>query len=205
MTDRQLRDEVMTFFLAGHETTSLLLSWTLYALARHPPVQVRLREEVARAIAGRRPTPDELASMPYLDAVLCETLRLYPPVWSMGRKAVRRIEIGGIHLEPGATMLFSQWLLHRDPRFFAEPESFLPERWLDGLQRRLPRYAYFPFGGGQRICIGANFAMLEAGVVLAMLLTRFGVQPVEGQDAQLWPAFTLRPRSGVPLRVTRAS
>lgn len=201
MTDRQLRDEVMTFFLAGHETTSLLLSWGLFLLARHPRVQARLRQELT-GIGDTLPTTEEVGKLAYLDAVLCETLRLYPPVWAMGRKAVRPVEIGGLHFGKGSTVLFSQWVLHRDQRYFEQPESFLPERWLDGLQQRLPRYAYFPFGAGQRICIGANFAMLEAGIILAMLLTRFGVRPMPGREPEAWPAFTLRPRSGVTLTIT---
>jgi cytochrome P450 len=204
MTDRQLRDEVMTFFLAGHETTSLLLSWTLYLLAGRPAVQARLREEVDAAGDGS-PTVADLARLPYLDAVLCETLRLYPPAWAMGRKAVADCEVAGYHVPKGGSILFSQWVMHRDPRFFDDPDSFRPERWLDGLQKRLPQYAYFPFGGGQRICIGANFAMMEAGLVLVMLLQRFRVAPVHGREVVVWPAFTLRPKTGVHLVLQRAA
>lgn len=202
MTDRQLRDEVMTFFLAGHETTSLLLSWTLLLLSRHPAVQNRLRAEVTGALDGRPPAFTDLARLPFLDAVLCETLRLYPPVWAMGREPLADCEVAGHRVAKGTGILFSQWVMHRDPRFFNSPEAFLPERWLDGLQKRLPRFAYFPFGGGQRICIGANFAMMEAGIILSMLLQRFRFEPAPDREVEVWPAFTLRPRSGVHLAVT---
>lgn len=199
MTDTQLRDEVMTFFLAGHETTSLLLSWTLYLLSQHPGIQARLRNEMQTALDGQPPTLAELGNLPYLDAVLCETLRLYPPVWGMGREPVSDCEVGGHPVAKGTSILFSQWVMHRDPRFFERAERFLPDRWLDGLQKFLPRYAFFPFGGGQRICIGANFAMMEAGIILSMLLLRFSFEPVPDHEVAVWPGFTLRPRSGVHL------
>ena len=202
MTNDQLRDEVMTFFLAGHETTSLLLSWTLWLLASHPPAQTRLRYEVTSALDGRPPHIADLAQMPYLDAVLCETLRLYPPAWVIGREPLTDCEIAGYPVGRGMGVLFSQWVIHRDPRYFERPDAFMPERWLDGLQKRLPRFAYFPFGGGQRICIGANFAMMEAGIILSMLLQRFRFQPVPNREPDVWPAFTLRPRSGVHLLLT---
>jgi cytochrome P450 len=205
MTDTQLRDEVMTFFLAGHETTSLLLSWTLYLLAGHPEVQGRLGHDLQAAMNGRPPTLAELGGLPYLDAVLCETLRLYPPVWGMGREPAADCEVGGHPVARGTSILFSQWVMQRDPRFFERPERFLPDRWIDGLQKRLPRYAYFPFGGGQRICIGANFAMMEAGIILSMLLARFQFESVPDHDVVVWPGFTLRPRSGVRLALNRAS
>lgn len=205
MTDRQLRDEVMTFFLAGHETTSLLLSWTLFLLSRHPGAQDRLRTEAAGVLDGGPPAFADLAGLPYLDAVLCETLRLYPPAWVMGREPVEDYEVLGHRVAKGTGILFSQWVMHRDPRFFDSPEAFLPDRWLDGLQKRLPRFAYFPFGGGQRICIGANFAMMEAGIILSMLLQRFRFEAVPGREVEVWPAFTLRPRSGVHLALSPAS
>ena len=204
MSDKQLRDEVMTFFLAGHETTSLLLSWTLYLLARDRRAQARLRDDVRDALSDGLPSAGAIARLPFLDAVLCESLRLYPPVWGMSRQATADCEIAGQHVPKGTSVIFSQWVIQRDPRYFDHPDSFQAERWLDGLQKRLPRYAYFPFGGGQRICIGANFAMLEAGLILAMLLQRFEVEPIAGEEVVTWPAFTLRPRFGVHLALTRA-
>lgn len=205
MTDKQLRDEVMTFFLAGHETTSLLLSWALHLLTRHAGVQVRLRRELSDSLQGRAPTVGELARLVYLDAVLCETLRLYPPVWAMGRQPLADCVIAGHQVAKGTSILFSQWVMHRDARFFENPDAFLPERWTAGLQKRLPRFAYFPFGGGQRICIGANFAMMEAGIILSMLLQRFRFDPVADQQVSVWPGFTLRPRSGVHLVISPVS
>jgi cytochrome P450 len=203
MSDTQLRDEVMTFFLAGHETTSLLLSWTLYLLSQHLGVQDRLRYELRDALNGRSPTLAQLGGLPYLDAVLCETLRLYPPVWGMGREPVSDCEVGGYPVAKGTSILFSQWVMHRDARFFERPDRFFPDRWTDGLQKRLPRYAYFPFGGGQRICIGANFAMMEAGIILSMLLARFRFEPAPDHEVVVWPGFTLRPRSGVHLAISK--
>ena len=205
MTDLQLRDEVMTFFLAGHETTSLLLSWTLFLLSRHPAMQERLQAEVAAVLDGEPPAFVDLGKLPFLDAVLCETLRLYPPVWAMGREPLEDCELGGHRVAKGTGIVFSQWVMHRDPRYFQSPEAFLPDRWLDGLQKRLPRFAYFPFGGGQRICIGANFAMMEAGLILAMLVQRFRFDAVPERAVEIWPAFTLRPKSGVHLSLSPAS
>src|SRR2546428_5321901 len=205
MPDAQLRDQVMTFFLAGHETTSLLLSWTLYLLSQHQVAQDRLRQEIGAALPGRPPTLAELGTLPYLDAVLCETLRLYPPVWGMGREPVSDCEVAGHPVTKGTSILFSQWVMHRGARFFEHPDLFSADRWVDGLQKRLPRYAYFPFGGGQRICIGANFAMMEAGIILSLLLPRFPVDPAPDHQVVVWPGFTLRPRSGVHLGLSLAA
>ena len=205
MTDTQLRDEVMRFFLAGHETTSLLLSWTLYVLALHHDIQERLGQDIDAALRGRPPTLAELGTLPYLDAVLCETLRLYPPVWGMGREPVSDCEVAGHPVSKGTSILFSQWVMHRDARYFDQPDWFFPDRWVDGLQKRLPRYAYFPFGGGQRICIGANFAMMEAGIILSMLLPHFRFDPAPDHQVVVWPGFTLRPRSGVHLGLRLAA
>lgn len=204
MTDRQLRDHVMTFFLAGHETTSLLLSWTLYLLAKERNTQARVRAELMD-LEKQQLTAAAVANLPFLNAVLNETLRLYPPVFVMGRKLVNPCEVAGRRMPAGMSVLFSQWIIHRDSRYFDQADLFLPERWLDGLSKRLPRYAFFPFGGGQRICIGANFAMMEAALVLAVLLRRFAVEPVPGREPELWPAFTLRPRTGVYLKLLKPS
>ncbi|MBI2755457.1 MAG: cytochrome P450 [Chloroflexi bacterium] len=199
MSDRQVRDEVMTLFLAGHETTAIALSWTWYLLAQHPEVERRLTAELAEVLGGRLPTPADLPSLTYIGHVVAESLRLYPPAWSMGRQATRNLEIGGQPVRKGTVILISQWVLHRDARFFQDPEAFRPERWEDGLAQRLPRFAYFPFGGGPRQCIGNGFALMEATLLLATLAQRYRLALVPGQSIGLDPTITLRPRGGIQM------
>ena len=156
MTDRQLRDEVVTLFMAGHETTANTLAWVWYLLSSHPHVEARLHAELDEVLDGRPPTIDDLPRLAYTDWVVTETLRLMPTVWLLGREAIEPTEVGGYRVPKGHTLWMSQWVLHRDARNFEAPERFLPERWADGLARKIPRYAYFPFGGGPRICIGTT-------------------------------------------------
>jgi cytochrome P450 len=203
MTDKQLHDEVMTLLLAGHETTAIALSWTWYLLAQHPAVEAKLLAELQAVLGGRAPTVEDLPQLPYTEWVLWEALRLYPPAWALAREAVQDCEIGGYPVPAGTIVVMSQWLLHRDPRYFDEPERFLPERWADGLAKRLPRYAYFPFGGGPRLCIGAGFASLEAALVLATVLPRFRLTLVPEHPIALWPSATLRPRYGIRMVLHR--
>jgi cytochrome P450 len=203
MTPQQLRDETMTLFLAGHETTALTLSWTWYLLAQNPAAESRLHEELTRVLAGRAPRPDDLDSLPYLDAVIREALRLYPPAYIVGRLAIEPFELGGYSFPAGTTVLMSQWIMHRDPRYFSEPDSFLPERWFDGLAARLPAHAYFPFGGGPRRCIGQGFAMMEASLVAATLATRFHFELSPGQSVSPEPLVTLRPHGGIRMKIHR--
>jgi cytochrome P450 len=205
MTDVQLRDEVATLFLAGHETTALALSYALLLVARHPHVQLRLREEVDRVLGSRNGTMADVAQLRFTDAVVRESMRLYPPVYAIGREALEDCEIGGFVVPRGAQVLIPQFAVHRDPRWFAEPETFLPERWLDGLAERLPRFAYFPFGGGARVCVGNHFAMLEAVLVLATLVQHLELRAEPDFRVELSPSVTLRPRGGVRLNVERRS
>src|SRR3954447_3709751 len=156
MTDRQLRDEAMTLFLAGHETTALLLTWAWYLLSEHPAVYANLAAELDAVLGGRAPAVADVPRLPYVDAVLQETMRLYPPAAMMAREARRDCAIGGDRVRRGTTILVSQWVMHRDPRYFDGPDTFSPDRWSGELAKRLPRYAYFPFGGGQRMCIGSG-------------------------------------------------
>jgi cytochrome P450 len=200
MTDRQLRDEVMTLFLAGHETTANALTWTWLLLAQHPEVERRLLDEIAAVIKDRLPTAADAPKLRYADAVVRESMRLFPPVFAIGRQAIEPVEVGGYRFPRGATFLMVQWVVHRDGRFFDQPERFDPDRWLDGRTDDLPKYAYFPFGGGPRVCIGNAFAMLEAVLVLATVVPRFRLSLVPGQTIEPWPSVTLRP-SG-PVRVT---
>jgi cytochrome P450 len=203
MTDRQLRDEVMTLFLAGHETTANALAWTWWLLAQHPEVEARLHAELHDALNGRAAALDDLPRLRYTECVVSEAMRLYPPAWAMGREALEDVELAGYRIPRGSQVLMSQWVMHRDPRWFEEPERFWPERWAGDLARRLPKFAYFPFGGGPRVCIGSSFAMIEAVLVLATLAQEFRLELVPGQTIRPWPTITLRPRPGILMKLAR--
>ncbi len=203
MTDEQLRDEVATLFLAGHETTALALSFALDLIAHHPEVAHKLRVEVDRVLGGERARLSHMAALVYTDAVIREAMRLYPPAYTIGREALDDRVLAGWVIPRGAQLLLPQWVTHRDERWFASPESFRPERWLDGLADRLPRFAYYPFGGGARVCVGNHFAMLEAVLALATITQHARVRPAGARRFSLSPSVTLRPRDGVPLVVER--
>jgi cytochrome P450 len=192
MTDRQLRDELMTLFLAGQETTALALSWSWYLLADHPAAFDRLAAELDEVLGGRAPTPDDYPRLKFAEAVVLESMRLYPPAALLGREAVRDLTIGGYRIPKGTTLFLCQWITHRDARWFDWPEEFVPERWLDGLAGRLHRYAYFPFGGGPRICIGNTFAMMEAVMVVAAVAQRYRFTRADGEPIAPLPSITLR-------------
>lgn len=202
MSDPQLRDEVMTIFLAGHETTALALSWTFALLAGHPEVEERLAAEVS-AIGSRPPSVADLPRLRYAEQVVKEAMRLYPPAWILARQALRDVDIGGYRIPAKTFVVMSQWVVHRDPRHFADPERFLPERWTEDFERRLPRSAYFPFGGGQRVCIGAPFATMEAILVLVTIVRRFRFSLLPGRPVVPAPSLSLRPKGGVWGTVTR--
>jgi cytochrome P450 len=200
MSDRQLRDEAMTLFLAGHETTALALAHTLYLLSTHPEVERRLHAELASVVGDRLPTADDVRSLPYAERVLKESMRLYPPAWTTGREAAEDVEVGGYRIPKGAQILASQWVVHHDPRWFPNPEGFDPDRWAPERAKDLPRYAYFPFGGGPRVCIGNRFAVLEATLMLAVIVSRWRLDLLPGQRLELKPSVTLR-QAGDGLRV----
>jgi cytochrome P450 len=204
LSDREVRDALMTFLLAGHETTALSLAWACYLLDQNPEAAGRLRAELCGELNGRPPGLADLPRLPYLDAVVSETLRLYPPAYLIGREAVRDLSIGGYAIRRGTTVLMSQYVVQRDPRFFEHPDEFRPERWLDGrLARDLPRFAYFPFGGGQRQCIGNTFALVETNLVLGALAQRVHLHLVAGHPVEPQAVVTLRPRYGIRMTVTR--
>jgi cytochrome P450 len=201
MTDVQLRDEVMTMVLAGHETTANALAWTLYLLSQNPAAEGRLSAELASVLGGRLPALDDLPNLPYVGHVVSEALRLYPPAWAIGREVAEPFDLRGIRFPKGAQLYFSQWVVHRDARYFDDPEGFRPERWADGLAKRLPRFAYFPFGGGPRACIGNAFATMEAALVLATLAQRFRFTLAPGHRVATQPSITLRPRYGMRMKL----
>jgi cytochrome P450 len=192
MSERQIRDEVTTLLLAGHETTALALTWGFMLLDRHREVRERLEAEHATVLGDRLASPEDVPSLPYTQAVLNETLRLYPPVYVTGREAIRATVIGGLPIPKRHIVLVSMYATHRDPRFFADPMAFRPERWLDGLDKRLPRGAFIPFGMGSRMCIGASFAIMEVTLLLATIVRRWRFELVPGEIPTL-PSITLRP------------
>ncbi|WP_435011204.1 cytochrome P450 [Tundrisphaera lichenicola] len=197
MTDRQLRDEAMTLFMAGHETTANTLAWVWLLLSGHPEVEAKLHAELDEVLPDRLPTIADLPRLPYTERVVTEALRIYPTVWLLGREAIEPTEVGGHPIAPGTTIYMSQWVIHRDPRWFDDPLAFRPDRWLDGLARKIPRYAYFPFGGGPRICIGNAFAMMEATLLLATIARKFRPRVLHPEKVVLQPTMTLRPADGI--------
>jgi cytochrome P450 len=201
MSDRQLRDEIVTMLLAGHETSALALTWTWHLLGHDAVADRSLLAELRAVLGTRPPRVENRGRLAYTEAVVMESLRLYPPVWIIGREVVHDRQLGGYRIARGTNVGLSQWAVQRDPRFFEEPDRFRPERWLDGGQDRLGRLAYFPFGGGHRICIGMQFALTEAVLVVAAVAQRFRLTPVG--RAVTWPSITLRPRHGLPMLVTR--
>jgi cytochrome P450 len=203
MTDRQLRDEVMTLFLAGHETTALSLSWTWYLLALHPEIERKLVAELKETLNGRSVTVADLLRLSYLEMVVKESMRLYPPAWIIGREALQNFEINGYTIPRGAQVTVSPWLMHRDQRYFEQPEEFRPERWASEQIRQLPKYAYFPFGGGPRLCIGNSFALMEAKLILATIAQKLHLDLVPAQTVKPLPSITLRPKNGIKIIVAR--
>jgi cytochrome P450 len=201
MNPKQLRDEIMTLFMAGHETTALTLSWAWYLLSKNPAAETRLHEELRDVLAGRLPTIADLGRLPYLRGVVNEVLRLYPPAYILARTSIAPSTIGGYDLPTGSTIILSQWVTHHDARFFLDPDAFLPERWLDGLEDRLPAGAYFPFGDGPRRCIGQNFALMEVVLVMATIAQKFQFRLATAQKIVPDPLVTLRPRNGIPMRI----
>jgi cytochrome P450 len=201
MSDRQVRDELVTLFLAGHETTAVALSFCFYLLAQHPEVEARLAAELHNVLQGQPPTAAHVSRLTYTEWVVKEAMRLYPPVPSIGREALGDCEIGGYPVRKGTQLTMIQWVVHRDPRWYDDPEAFRPERWDHDLARHRPRCAYFPFGDGPRVCIGNHFAMMEAVLILATVATRYRLALAPGQKLELFPSITLRPKGGIKMVV----
>lgn len=194
MTDERLRDELLTLFLAGHETTANALAWTWHLLARHPEAEARLHAELRTVLGGRAPAPEDYGALPFTRAVFAESMRLYPPAWTMGREPREDYDAGGFRIRRGTIVLMSPWIVHRDPRWWDAPAEFRPERWMDpGFEASLPRFAYFPFGGGPRKCIGEGFAWMEGVLSLATLARRWLLRAVPGVEVGEQALITLRP------------
>ena len=206
MSERQLHDEVMTIFIAGHETTALALTWAFVLLARHPSVEAKLHAEVDQALDGRLPTLADLPNLPYAQMVVKETLRLYPPVWLIIRQAVVPFSLGTYPVSKGSQIWVCPFTMHRHPRLYDQPEGFLPERFLpdhtgQALELRLPRFAYMPFGGGPRICMGNMFALMEAQLFIATIAQRYHLEMDPDSKIQVHAGATLGFKDGAPLRV----
>lgn len=202
MSDQQIRNEAVTLFVAGHETTGLTLAWALYLISQHPEVEARLLDEL-RPLSNQPPGANDLARLPYTEMVIKETMRLYPPAWQVSRSVVEPVQIGAAAFNKGDILFLSPYITQRDSRWWDQPDQFMPERFAPGNEDRLPRYAYFPFGGGPRICIGNTFAMMEARLVLARLLQRYQFRLVPGQVIEPQALVTLRAKNGVKLAATR--
>jgi cytochrome P450 len=201
MTDRQLRDEVMTLMLAGHETTAMALSWTLYLLSRHPQARRALEAEVDAVLGGRPATAEDLPRLTYTRMIVEEAMRLYPPAWGVTRSVAAADEIEGFSVPAGKMVLVSPYATHRDPALWDNPEGFDPDRFDPRQEASRPRYAYFPFGGGPHLCIGAGFAMMEAQILLATLANRLRLDLLPGHPVEIEPLVTLRPRNGIRMTV----
>ncbi|HEX9930807.1 MAG TPA: cytochrome P450 [Pyrinomonadaceae bacterium] len=201
MSDRQLKDEVMTLLIAGHETTAAGLSWSWYLLAKNDCARARLRAELELNLQGKAPTVEDLPRLPFTRMVFEETMRLFPPAWGQPRQSIGADEIGGFRIDAGKMLVVSQYIVHRHPQFWQRPEDFCPERFTPENSKNRPRFAYFPFGGGARQCIGNHFAMMEAQIVLATIAQNFLPQPVETNQPELDPTFALRPKNGLPMRL----
>jgi cytochrome P450 len=205
LSDEEIRDEAMTLLLAGHETTANALTWTLYLLSQHPDAAARLRDELDGVLGGRSPSPRDFANLPYTKRVVTESMRLYPPAWIIGRRAINEYTIGPYRLPPKTIVFMSPFVMHRDGRFYPHPQRFDPDRWTPAFEAGLPKFAYFPFGGGARQCIGEQFAWMEAVLVLATLVQGQRLELDAAQRVVTQPLITLRSKYGMKMRVTRFS
>jgi cytochrome P450 len=203
MSDVQLRDEAMTIFLAGHETTANALAWTWYLLSRNPAAEAKLHAEIDAVLGDRPPAMEDVKRLPYAEHVVAESMRLFPPAWGIGRQAAEDVEVAGYQVLAGEACFVSQWVLHRDQRFFPDPLRFDPDRWEPEIAATRPKFAYFPFGAGSRICIGESFAWMEAILILATLAQGWRLRLVPNQRITPQPRITLRPSPGIRMTLER--
>jgi len=201
MNDQQLRDEVITLFLAGHETTALTLSWAWYLLAKDPDAEKTFHRELDEVLNGKTPTAEDVARLKFTESIAKESMRLYPPAYGLGREAAQDVRLNGFRIPKGSQIFIFPWVMHRDARYFAEPDRFLPERWTDEFTKNLHRYVYFPFGAGPRACIGNYFAMMEIVLLLATIGQRFRFSMEEDETVDVFPAMSLRPAKPIRVRI----
>ncbi len=203
MTDRQVRDETITLFAAGHETTAVALAWTWYLLATHEEIQERFHDELTTVLAGKPPGPEDLPQLQYTEQILTESMRLYPPIWSIARMTYQPLTLEGYKIPAGAILTAPPLLVHRDPRWYEHPLEFQPARWTTEFREQLPKFAFFPFGGGPRVCIGAGFSWLEAKLLLATLGQKWRMRPDPAHRIELQPLVSLRCKGGMPMFLER--
>ena len=203
MSDQQVKDEALTLFLAGHETTSNALTWTWYLLSQNPSAEARLHAELDRVLAGRLPSASDFDRLEYTRMVFSEAMRMYPPAWVLGRQVIDHYPVDGYIIPSGSTVLMSQWVMHHDARYYPEPYTFRPERWAPEAQAGRPKFAYFPFGGGPRLCIGEPFAWMEGVLLLATLAQQWRMRLVPGHPVERLPLITLRPKFGMRMHLYR--
>ncbi len=197
MTDKALRDQICNMLLAGFETSALSMAYGFHLLGQHRDIQTAIAAEVEAVAPGRPVTPDDLPNLPLTEHAIIETLRVLPPGWAIGREAATDVRIGDYHIAKGTTVILSPWITQRDPRYFEDPLAFKPQRWAGDFRRKLPRFAYFPFGGGPRVCIGNRFAMMEAMLLLATISRKFDVERLMDRPVSFLPSITLRPVGGI--------
>lgn len=202
MTDLQARDEIMTLFIAGHETTANALTWTWYLLSKHPEIEAKLWKELDEVLQGNLPTVDDYSKLKYTEMVFYESMRLYPPAWLIGRRVIKECEVGGYTLPLNSITFMSQYLMHRDERYFPEPDKFDPDRWKPEIKEQRPKHSYFPFGGGVRQCIGETFAWMEGVLLLATIAQKWKISVVEGHKVEPHPMITLRVKNDIPMIVS---
>jgi cytochrome P450 len=205
LTEKQVHDHILTFLAAGHETTAITLVWTFYLLSQYPHIRAKLQDEIREVLGEREPTLDDLAKIPYLDWVLNESMRLYPPAWLQMRFVAKETELDGVRLPVGTLIILSQWVIHRLPEIWGDPEVFRPERWDPANKQQIPAGAYFPFGGGPRTCIGMPLAQQEARIILADILQHYTPQPPHGYTPGFQPTITLRPKRHLVVTLMPAS
>ncbi|MCC6142876.1 MAG: cytochrome P450 [Candidatus Hydrogenedentes bacterium] len=203
MTDKQVRDETITLFAAGHETTAIALTWAWYALSQNPEVEARLHEELDQVLGGRSPQPEDYPRLPYTRQVFAETMRMFPPAYMVGREAIRDTELGGYRIPRNSQVVLSPFITQRDPRFHEDPLRFDPSRFTPEAEAARHKFAYFPFGGGKRLCIGEGFAWMEGVLVLATLAQRWQLRLKPGFEIGFDPRVTLRPKGGMPMTLHR--
>ena len=203
MGDRELRDVIMSIFFAGHETSALALTWTYYLLSHHPEVEQKLHDEASEVLGDRHPQASDLHRLKYTEWVILESMRLYPPSYGFGREAVSDCEVNGFEVPAGTTVFLIQWVTQRDPRWFDDPEKFFPERWDNDLIHKIPRFAYFPFSGGPRLCIGNNFGMMEMVLLLSYLIKTFKISVPQDFHPMPFTSISLQPEPGMPALVER--